>query len=272
MGTLYVASLPAGGPEDITFRTLRVLRDASLVVAADPAKARRQLDLHQLSARLDIVTEVDPAHLGGDFVLLLDGWQSAPTKSERALIDRTLEAGHSVVALPGPTLACTALVVSGLPSDSFLYLGELPPDSRTRRDLLNSVACERRTLVALESAQRVTATLAEIAELWGDRPLAAAMPGDLGLEAMWRGRVKEALAVEDGLPGGDRYALVFGGSREVMPRWDEDRLGSAIQDLLREGLGTKQVSHRLAAESGWTRREVYRLVVESGRFPPDEQV
>lgn len=266
VGTLYVASLPAGGPDDITLRALRKLQQAALVVAADPSRARLVLHACGVGAPLvDLASEGDPLSAldRGDVVLLLEGFAPGPPARALALIQAAAAGGVLAVPLPGSVQAVTALVVSGLPADGFVYLGELPQSSAARRSLLATAAGERRTLVAVEASQRLPSLVADLLEVLGNRPMAVVGATDSG-EATWRGTVAEATAAARDLHLQGSCTLAVGGARggAQVARWDESRLRSAVQAELERGRSARDVSRQLAAESSWPRREVYRLAAQ----------
>jgi 16S rRNA (cytidine1402-2'-O)-methyltransferase len=275
VGTLYIACQSAGEPDDIPFRMQRILGEVSLVVAVDPDCACRWLDRNKIPgtvAGTSSLASITSTLNGGDAALLLEGWLSCPSASEIAVIQAAIEGGHRVVALPGPSLPIAALVASGLPADSFVYLGELPAQPVERRSLLAQVAGERRTLLAIQSSQGLPELLNDLCGALGDRPLALAAASDRGLDEIWRGTFQNALDLEHGLAQQDRCVLVIGGARGPTARWDEERLRAGIRASLNRGLGVKATSRQLADESGWPRRDVYEMAVEIDRFLAKDQV
>ena len=138
---------PVGDVEDITHRALRILRDVVLVVADDVDHARRLLADHDIATPLTATDSLDAplsALETDDIALFSTGWSPGPSGPGQLLIHAAIERDFPVVPIPGPTLPVTALVISGLPADSFVYLGELPQGPAARRGLLASVASERR--------------------------------------------------------------------------------------------------------------------------------
>ena len=275
VGTLYVTSLPVGEPDDVTFRMQRILGEVSLIVAVDPHGARRLLSRYKTPGPVALVSSIasiTSTLATSDAALLLEDWLSCPSASEMAVIQAAIEGGHRVVPLPGPSLPIASLVASGLPADSFVYLGELPPQPAERRGLLSRIAGERRTLLALESRHRLSEHLTDVFGALGDRPLALVAVSDRGLNEMWRGTLQQALEPAAKLPQKGRCVLVIGGAREAAVYWDGERLRAGIRTYLTRGLGVKETSRQLAAESGWPRRDVYDLAVEIDRFPAEDQV
>ena len=271
VGTLYIVGAPAGDPEDITPRALRILGEVVLVVADDVDHAQRLLAAHGLSTPLLASTNADlpPSALDdGDVAVLLEGWSPAPTGPGFQLVRAAIERGFAVVPVPGPCLPLTALVVSGLPADSFVFLGELPRESASRRDLMASVAIARRTLVALGSPHALPELLADLCGVLGDRPLVVVTASERATGVAWRGTLGDA--PEDALAesGSELCVLVIGGAREPVERWDEERLQAEVQRRLEQGLSAREIGRALPAESGWPRRAIYRLAVQGAAVPP----
>jgi 16S rRNA (cytidine1402-2'-O)-methyltransferase len=274
VGTLYVVSAPAGDPQDITHRALRILREVVLVVADDVDLAQRLMAHHGLDTSLLTSTSSDlplSALDGGDVAVLSGGWLPVPAAASFQLVLMAIERGFTVVVVPGPSLPLTALVVSGLPADSFVFLGELPLQPASRRDLLASVASDRRTLVALAPSPARPGLWADLYGVLGDRPLVVVTASDGATRVAWRGALGDAAEQALVEPGLGPYVLVIGGAREPVERWDEERLRAEVQQRLERGLNAREIGRTLAAESGWPRRAIYRLAVRDAPFPTGEE-
>jgi 16S rRNA (cytidine1402-2'-O)-methyltransferase len=257
-GTLYVVGAPAGDANDLTRRAARILGEVALVVADDEGHAQRLLAYHNIATPLisaGRVAALDALETG-DLALLSPGWSPGPAGAGYQLVCSAIERGLSVVSIPGPSLPLTALVISGLPADSFVYLGELPLRQPARNDLLASLAAERRTL---EKGTEV---------IWrgtlGESPFGTKVPNtDDGESSLTREHWAQSLDPPLGQRAPGPLALVVGGAREQAVRWDEARLQAEIHALRQQGLGTNKIGRQLAAESGWPRRDIYRLAVKT---------
>ncbi len=255
MGSLYVI----GGSrrwEAVTLRARRILQQVSFAVAQDAESARRLLA--QSGNPVSIRTPAEEkAILGalqqGDGALLIGEERLGPADSAQRLVRRVTEQGFSVVAVPGPSRPLTALILSGLPADSFVYLGLLPPEPAPRRALLDLICEERRTLLVQGPPPPPGEALGSLLDALGDRPLAVLDAQD----ALWRGTLRRAQAETFAGP----WVLVIGGRRGTA-RWEEARLRAEIEARLAQGASVKEISRQLAAPSGWPRRQVYRLAVE----------
>ncbi len=177
-GRLVVCPTPIGNLEDITLRTLGALREASVIACEDTRTTKVLLDRHGVDAervRYDAHAERRAAPklvgrmLAGEVVALVsDAGMPLVSDPGAVLVQAAIAAGLAVEVLPGPSAALTALVASGLPAEVWRFVGFLP---RKRGELLTVLASEE-TLVAFESPRRVAATLAVLAELDPERPVA----------------------------------------------------------------------------------------------------
>ncbi|HEY68580.1 MAG: 16S rRNA (cytidine(1402)-2'-O)-methyltransferase [Chloroflexi bacterium] len=268
MGTLYLVATPIGNLEDITLRALRILKEVALIAAEDTRRARI------LARRYEIETPITSYFEGnkltkleavlraletGDVALISEAGMPGLSDPGYELIRAAIERGYPIVPIPGPSAPVTALVVSGLPSDSFLYLGFLPRRRGERRRLLAEVSQERRTLIAFEAPHRLRDSLADIEAVLGDRPLAVCRELTKLHEEVWRGTIAEARAHFDEVEPRGEFTLVVGGAPEERERWDEGRVRAALDELLAQGMPRPAAARRVAEASGWSRAEVYKL-------------
>src|SRR5215475_9584864 len=156
MPTLFIVPTPIGNLEDITLRALRILREVKLIAAEDTRTTRKLLDRYEITTpltayhehnkltKLDTILEALEA---GDVALVSDAGTPGISDPGYELIREAIARNVTVISLPGPSAVVAALVASGLPTDSYLYLGFLPRKSKALHDALAEVSAERRTLV-----------------------------------------------------------------------------------------------------------------------------
>ena len=264
--TLYVVGIPLGNFDDATLRALRVLGEASLVVAGGVTQAHEFLAHHQLDRPLLTGSAIDPALdvLGcQDVALLCDGGSVGLSPAGRRLLRTAREREVPVQAVPGPSFPFTTLIASGLPADSFVYLGDLPSTANERQALLALVRHETRTLLARALGLDLAGVLADLSETMRDRtlvPVPRQLPSEAG-GARWRSpwrccspRPQQA---------GTSWLFLAGQGKTLDGSRTSSKPGS--EDCLQQGLRTKEISQQLAASSGWDPREIYRLVVRARR-------
>ena len=201
MPALYVIATPIGNLEDISLRALRLLREVKLIAAEDTRTTRRLLTAydiktpltsyheHSKRAKLDYLLDYLEKE---DLALVSEAGMPGLSDPGYELIVAAIGCGISVIPIPGASAVITALVVSGLPTDQFVYVGFLPRRKGQRQRLLNSIAEERRTVVAFETRHRLTEVLNEIEEILGDRRLCVCRELTKVHEEIFRGRVSQA--------------------------------------------------------------------------------
>jgi 16S rRNA (cytidine1402-2'-O)-methyltransferase len=270
MGTLYLVATPIGNLEDITARALRILGEVSLIAAEDTRQTRKLLthyDIHTPSTsyyehnKLSKLDKVLGALDTGDVALVSDAGTPALNDPGYELVRAALKAGHTVSPLPGACAPIAALVASGLPTDSFLFMGYLPRKTTERRQFIESLERLPYTLIFLESPHRLVEALADLETVLGDRRMAVARELTKIHEEILRMPISRARRYFDENPPRGEFTLVVEGSRpQEAERWSEPHLMSAIMTGLNLDEASASMAARLATESGWERREVYDLI------------
>ena len=269
MGTLYLIATPIGNLEDLSPRAARMLGEVDLIAAEDTRHTRKLLSHFNINTpltsyfehnKLSKLDTVLAALRRGDVALVSDGGMPAISDPGYELLHAALAAGHEVRPLPGPSALMAALAVSGLPTDAFVYLGFLPRKPLERRRLLAENVSDRRTLVAFESPHRLRAALADIEAELGERPLAVARELTKLYEEIFRGAVSAAREYFAQVPVRGEVTIVIGGCIEsVQEKWSPEQVRAALQAALQAGESRSQAAKEVAQQSGWPRREVYRL-------------
>ena len=199
---LYVIATPIGNLEDITLRALRVLGEVQLIAAEDTRTARKLLNRYNIKTRLTSYFEHNkrmkmPVLLEmleqQDIALISEAGMPGISDPGYELIRAAIEKDIQVVALPGSSAVTTALAVSGLPADQFVYLGFLPRKKGEKRTLMASVKDEPRTLLCFESPYRVVDSLAAMLEVLGDRNVAVCREMTKLHEEVFRGPLSSAV-------------------------------------------------------------------------------
>jgi 16S rRNA (cytidine1402-2'-O)-methyltransferase len=270
MGTLYLVATPIGNLEDMSPRAARILREAKLIAAEDTRHTgvllkHFQIDTkttsyfeHNKLNKLDVILN---ALAGGDVALVSDAGTPAVNDPGYELVKAALASGFDVRPVPGPSAPVTALAVSGLPTDSFLYLGYLPHKTGDRRRAIEKSADQPHTLIFLESPYRIAESLEDLLAVLGDRPVCVAREMTKMYEEFWRGPLSEGVAYFKSQPARGEFTLVVGGkSKEEREKWSEEKLLKAIQKELKKDKPAKELSAELAEVSGWNKKEVYTLI------------
>jgi 16S rRNA (cytidine1402-2'-O)-methyltransferase len=201
MPTLYVVATPIGNLEDISLRALRVLREVRLIAAEDTRKTRRLLNAYNIETPLtsyhEHTTRAKLDHLLGhlekeDLAVVSEAGMPGLSDPGYDLVVAAIDRGIAVVPVPGPSAVVTALVVSGLPTDRFTYVGFLPRRKGQRQRLLRSISDEPGTIVAFETPHRLDEALTDIEQILGDRRVSICRELTKVHEEIFRGRVSQA--------------------------------------------------------------------------------
>lgn len=274
MGTLYLVATPIGNLEDMSPRAIRILREASLIAAEDTRHTGKLLKHFQIETPITSYFEHNKLHKldfileklsTGDVALVSDAGMPAVNDPGYELVQAALAANYDVRPVPGPSAPITALTVSGLPTDSFLYLGYLPHKTSERHKRLEEVESQPYTLVFLESPYRIVEALEDMISILGDRRICVAREMTKMFEEYWRGDVSGAVAYFKSQPARGEFTLVVEGKKNVEgERWTEEQLQRAIQNELKNEKSAKEISVELAKRSGWNKKEIYRLINRGG--------
>ena len=271
MGTLHLVATPIGNLEDLSPRAVRILRETLLIAAEDTRQTRKLLthfDIHtpltsyfehNKLAKLDAILA---ALAQGDVALVSDAGTPAINDPGYELVRAALQAGHAVSPIPGPCAPVAALAASGLPTDAFLYLGYLPRRSSERRALLEQVAGLSYTLVFLETPHRLLAGLADLEACLGDRQIALARELTKVHEEIRRGTLSAArVYFTKNEPRGEFTLVVAGRTKTKKQKWNEEQVRIAIQTGLDNRESPSALAKRVSDESGWARREIYKIAI-----------
>jgi 16S rRNA (cytidine1402-2'-O)-methyltransferase len=271
MSTLYLVATPIGNLEDISGRGLRILREVRLIAAEDTrqtAKLLRHYDIHTPCIsyhehnKLVRVERVLGSLKDGDVALVSDAGTPALNDPGYELVRAVIAAGYEVSPIPGACAPIAALVASGLPTDSFLYLGYLPRKNAERERLLKKLSSTSYTLIFLEAPHRLLPALEQLQSELGDRQIAVGRELTKLHEEIFRGSLSEAVDHFTTHPPRGEFTLVVEGGTAQLERWSEDRLDAELKALMASGESGSKAASRLAGSSGWSRREIYAHLLE----------
>ena len=270
MPVLYLVGTPIGNLEDITLRAIRILKEVALIAAEDTRTTGRLLQHYDIKTPLTSYHEyTKPERIeqlvtqlaNEDVALVSDAGMPGLSDPGYRLVQAAIEQGIKVVPIPGPSAAVSALISSGLPTDSFLFLGFLPRQKKARRSALTEVAALPYTLVLYEAPHRLLALLADIGDILGARQVVIGRELTKLYEEIWRGTVLEAADYfgQDKVRG--EVTVVIAGAEESRLMWDEDAVRAAILAAIQKGASRKDAAAQIAEQSGWRKRDVYNLTL-----------
>ena len=264
-GRLVVCPTPIGNLEDVTLRVLSALRDADVVACEDTRRTRVLLERYGVQATLvsyhehnerERAAELVERMSGGAVVALVsDAGMPLVSDPGYVLVQSCVGAGLEVEVLPGPSAALAALVASALPADAWRFAGFLP----RKRAALVEVLGSPETVVAFESPRRVGATLAVLAELDPERPVAVCRELTKVHEEVLRGTASALAARYADAPPRGEIVLVVGGAPE---RGELDAAAvDAVRRLVDAGARARPAASVVADLTGASANELYRAVV-----------
>lgn len=270
MGILFLIATPIGNLEDISPRALRILKEVQLIAAEDTRHSGVLLKHFRVETKLTSYFEHNKIHkldqilaalAEGDVALISDAGTPAINDPGYELVKAALASNFDVVPVPGPSAPIAALTVSGLPTDSFLYLGYLPHKGSERRKAVEHVSNLPYTLIFLESPHRIVNSLEDLLSTLGDRRICVAREMTKLYEEYWRGSISGALEYfKSKDPRGEFTLVVEGKGKEESGKWLESELMDAVRKELQKGKSAKEISVDLAAQSGWNKKDVYALI------------
>jgi 16S rRNA (cytidine1402-2'-O)-methyltransferase len=275
-GSLYLVATPIGNLEDVTLRALRVLREASLVLAEDTRRTRILLERHGIGARpVSLHTHNEAARCeavlaalaaGRDVALVSDAGTPLVSDPGERLVTAAIEGGFAVVPVPGASAVLAALAASGLPPLPFAFVGFPPRRAGARDALFTSYRSRPETLVLFESPHRTAATLRALAGALGDRPACVARELTKLHEEFARGTLSELAERFAAGTRGEVTIVVAGASDVPSSAPAPADLETRIAELAAAGHSTRDIATRLARETGLPRRHLYAL---ASRKEPD---
>jgi 16S rRNA (cytidine1402-2'-O)-methyltransferase len=274
-GVLYVVAMPIGNADDISARAIRTLAEVTVIACEDTRRTGQMLARHQIrtptvshfehNEERRVPELIERLKAGESIALVTDAGTPAISDPGFRLVRAALDADLRVVAVPGPSAAIAALSIAGIPTDRFTFEGFVPSRDASRRNALDQLRRESRTMVFYEAARRLADTLAAMVTAFGEsRDAAVVCEVTKTYEKTIRGTLGELeRRFRSTLALGEITIIVAGASDEP------DAQSAAIDarealDILREaGLGLKQASAIVARLTGVGRREIYQEALKA---------
>ncbi|MBZ5505591.1 MAG: 16S rRNA (cytidine(1402)-2'-O)-methyltransferase [Acidobacteriia bacterium] len=276
-GTLYVVATPIGNLEDITYRAVRVLREADLIACEDTRHTAKLLQHYGIDKPTVSYHEHNEAARAEELVMKLAQGLTIAQVSDAGMpgisdpgyrvIKLAIERGVTVVPVPGPSALIAGLAASGLPTDSFQFLGFVPSKSGQRRTMLESLRQAPYTTIFYEAPHRIAATMQDIVEILGpERPVVLARELTKIHEEFIRGTAAEVLARTQAQELKGEITLLIGKSEAQEARTVVKDIAQRLEEIMREQkLDEKAGLKVLAKERGLSKSEVYRELQRARR-------
>ena len=287
-GMLYMVATPIGNLEDMTFRAIRVLKEADLIAAEDTRGSIRLLNhfdihtpmtsYHEYNKVAKARTLVDRMLEGQTVACVTDAGTPGISDPGEVLVQMAMEAGIRVVPVPGACAAVNALISSGQATRRFCFEAFLPSEKKEREAVLEELKEETRTIVLYEAPHRLERTLQILLDALGDRSVSICRELTKKHEEIFRTTIAGALELYHEQEPRGEYVLVIAGRdrRELIEsRQEAVRSELTLQEHMRRyeesGMDRKEAMKAVAKDRGISKREVYAQLLQSGEASEERQ-
>lgn len=277
-GMLYLCATPIGNLEDITYRVLRILKEADMIAAEDTRNSIKLLNHFEIKTPMTSYHEynkyekgrylIEQMQEGKNIALITDAGTPGISDPGEELVAMCYEAGIPVTSLPGPAACITALTISGLPTRRFAFEAFLPSDKKERAVILEELKRETRTIILYEAPHRLVKTLEELSENLGDRKISLCRELTKKHETVFRGSLLEAVSwYRENPPKGECVMVLEGRSREEMEQearqqWEDMPLEAHMEHYMSQGIDKKEAMKLVAKDRGISKRDVYQALLK----------
>ncbi len=279
-GMLYLCATPIGNLEDITFRVIRTLKEVDLIAAEDTRHSIKLLNHFEIKTPMTSYHEfnkvekarylVEQLKAGVNIALITDAGTPGISDPGEELVKQAYEAGVNVTSLPGACAAVTALTLSGLGTRRFSFEAFLPSDKKARQRVLEELKNDTRTLILYEAPHRLSKTLQELLDAFGDRRISLIKELTKLHETVWRTTLSEAIQMLRTQEPKGEYVLVLEGKSDLeleaekQERWGTVALADHMSFYLDQGFDKKEAMKAVAKDRGVSKRDIYQLLINEG--------
>lgn len=275
-GTLYLCATPIGNLGDMTLRVVETLKNVDMIAAEDTRNSIKLLNHFEIHTPMTSYHEynkvekaaqlVEQLLEGKDIALITDAGTPAISDPGEVLVAQCQAAGVTVTSLPGPSACITALTLSGLPTKRFCFEGFLPTekaDRKARREILEELGRESRTILLYEAPHHLRGTLEDLYRALGDRRITLCRELTKKFETVVPTTLAQALEMyKNQEPRGEYVLVVEGKSREEKQRekiasWEEKSIEEHIEYYENQGVDHREAMKRVAKDRGVGKREIY---------------
>lgn len=274
-GTLYLCATPIGNLEDITLRCLRILKEVDLIAAEDTRQTIKLLNHFEIKKPMISYHEHNKQEKGTELVnMLLEGKSIAlvsdagmPAISDPGedLVRLCIEHHIQVIAIPGASASLMALIISGLSTRSFCFEGFLPAKKKEKREKLQQLAEETRTIILYESPHRIKDTLGELQQYLGQRRISVSRELTKKFEETLRGSIGEILSQFEKREIKGEFVVVIEGidPKDLIDKeakkWDNITIQQHILMYIEQGMNKKDAIKKVAEDRNLPKKEVYAV-------------
>jgi 16S rRNA (cytidine1402-2'-O)-methyltransferase len=272
IGALFVCGTPIGNLGDVSFRLLDTLKQADMILAEDTRTIRKLLSRydivksqiisyhqHSTAKKLDLI--IEELKNGKTAALVSESGMPSIQDPGYEIIGQCIREGIAITVIPGPSAATSALVLSGLPSDSFLFIGFLPKSGEKRNAKIAEISGLPYTLIFYESPKRIEKLLGELIKKLGDRRSALIREMTKIYEEAIRGRLSKVLEDVGARASikGEIVLVVEGNQGELISEYTEDEIKSKLMNLMSQGITKKNAQKIIRSRYDIDRQKLYNI-------------
>ena len=273
MGKLYICGTPIGNLEDVTVRLLKTLRQVDLIVCEDTRQTIKLLNRYKIKKPLLSYHEYSGPEREKQILSRLDEGKSVALVSDAGmplisdpgsrLTQQAIAAGHALTVIPGPSAGIAALVLSGLATEAFIFMGFLPEKATQRRQALAALSQESRTVILYEAPHRLIKTLQDVVEILGThRSIVVARELTKKFEELKRGAAEELLRYYEEYPPRGEICLIIGGCQQEQVSKSLTEILVEVEQLMAEGKTKKEALKIKASEYHIAKSLLYNEMIK----------
>ena len=279
VGELYLCATPIGNLEDMTFRCIRVLKEADVIAAEDTRNSIKLLNHFEIKTPMTSYHEfnkVEKARVlvekmlkGETIALITDAGTPGISDPGEELVRQCIEAGIKVTPVPGAAACVNALIMSGMPTRRFCFEAFLPSDKKEKADVLEQLKAEQRTIIIYEAPHRLLRTLTELeSALGGMRKIAVCKELTKRHETVYRDTISGALGYYTANEPKGEYVLVIEGRspkellEEKRAAWDDMSIEEHFNMYVSRGMDKKDAMKLVAKDRGVSKRDIYNALLD----------
>lgn len=279
IGELYLCATPIGNLEDMTFRCIRVLKEADVIAAEDTRNSIKLLNHFEIKTPMTSYHEfnkVEKARVlvekllkGETVALITDAGTPGISDPGEELVRQCIEAGIKVTPVPGAAACINALIMSGMPTRRFCFEAFLPSDKKEKADVLEQLKTEQRTIIIYEAPHRLLRTLTELeSALGGMRKIAVCKELTKRHETVYRDTISGALGYYTANEPKGEYVLVIEGRspkellEEKRAAWDDMSIEEHFNMYVSQGMDKKDAMKLVAKDRGVSKRDIYNALLD----------
>lgn len=271
-GKLYIVATPIGNLEDITLRAIRILKEVDLIAAEDTRHTLKLLNHFEISKPLisyhrhneEIKKDylIEKLKNGENIALVSDAGTPGICDPGEIIIKECIKEEITIIPIPGACAFLNSLIISGIETKEFVFLGFLPLNKKSRKEKLSEIEKSEKTIVLYEAPHKLQATLKDLSTILGQRNVALAREITKIHEEVIRGTIDEIIKISQTLKG--EMVLIIEGNKEKEKDFDFEKISLEEHYKIYEeqGLDKKEIIKRIAKDRNKNKNEIYQKFIE----------